>query len=762
MDRIGNCRLFTCLALLIMGSTLSVFGAEEMYVPVYNPTLDVSRLVGEIRIDGSLDDSGWRQAAVADNFAENNPGDQVQPPVDTKVFITYDDANIYVAFVAYDDPTEVRASLCSRERIGGDDNVGFFFDTYGDATWAYTMNCNPYGIQTDALWSSGHGEDGGYDLIWESSGQVTDSGFQVEMAIPFSSLRFPNKDIQTWKVEFWRNHPRETHRQYSWAAYDRDESCWPCQWGTVNGIQGVKPGRGVEILPSLITYQSGSREGDKFHNDDADGEISIATKYNVSSDITAEITYNPDFSQIEADATQIDVNSTTALSYSERRPFFQEGSDLFRTIFHAVYTRSINDPQVAAKVTGRLGRTSFAYLGARDEHTPIILPLEQRSAFVAAGKSSTNLFRLKQTVAENSHVGLLVTDRRLDDDGSNTLLALDGSLRLSKSYSVVWQALGTYTEEPDDTMMTAGYPAYYGYYFDDSAHTVHYDGETYWGDAAYFGINRADRHLNVDLAYLHKSPTFRADNGYQPTNNRRKTQLYAGYTFYFDEGIVERIYPNFTIAREWNYNGDMNEEYIWLEADIRLNVASTNIHPRYSRYTQRYGGVEFDNVWKLHNCFSSTFTGWLSAGGSINYAHQIAYSDTVMSKETYVSAWLDLKPTEKLFIENWFNYAHCDSLDGGGKIYSGYTARSRLSYQFNRELSLRLVVEYDDFGKVWSLDPLITYQINPFSVLYAGSSYDYCEYKIVTDDQHDPPLVDPQWKLGSRQFFLKLKYLFQI
>ena len=150
MDKIGNYRLFTCLAFLIMGSALSVFGAAEMYAPVYNPTLDISRLVGEIKIDGSLDDAGWRQAAVAGNFAEHQPGDQVQPPVDTKVFMTYDDAHIYVAFVAYDDPAKVRASLCSRERVGADDNVGFFFDTYGDATWAYTMNCNPYGIQADA------------------------------------------------------------------------------------------------------------------------------------------------------------------------------------------------------------------------------------------------------------------------------------------------------------------------------------------------------------------------------------------------------------------------------------------------------------------------------------------------------------------------------------------------------------------------------------------------------------------------------------
>ncbi|MFH1687532.1 MAG: DUF5916 domain-containing protein [bacterium] len=760
MNKFDIGRALMVLCLLAVGLSAARASAEE-FTPVYSPTLEVSRLVGEIKIDGSLDDSGWRQAAQASNFSEHEPGDQVKPPVDTKVYLTYDEDHIYVGWKVYDDPAKVRATVCGRDRIHSDDNVGFFVDTYGDATWAYTMNCNPFGIQYDALWSAGNGEDDGYDLIWESKGHLTDFGFEVEMAIPFSSLRFPNKEVQTWKVDFWRNHPRETRREYSWAAYDRDESCWPCQWGSVTGIQGVKPGRGVEILPSVLAYQSGVRRDSRMVNDNPDGEVGVAVKYSVTSDITAELTYNPDFSQIEADATQIDVNSTTALSYQERRPFFQEGSDLFQTVFGAVYTRSINDPQVAAKVTGRLGRTSFAYLGARDEHTPVILPLHQHSAFVQNGRSSNNVFRLKQTVAENSHLGLLVTDRRLDDGGSNTLLSFDGSLRLSKYYSVIWQGVATHTKEPDDTTMTAGYPGYYGATFDQGAHTLHYDGESYWGDAAYFGINREDRNFDIDLAYLHKSPTFRADNGYQPTNDRKKVQFYGGYSLYFDRGIFQRIHPNLTLAHEWDYAGDLNQQYLDLQAEVQLSVASISIHPWYRKSAESYRGVEYTNLWLIHNCFSSTPTGWLALGGGVTYSHNIAYGDQIKGKETMLSAWLDLRPTSRLFVENWFNYAHGDSLEGGGTIYDGYTVRSRGTYQFSRELALRLVVEYDDFGKVWSVDPLLTYQINPFSVLYAGSSYGY-DGLPVTIGSDDRYVIGRDWQLSRRQFFLKLKYLFQV
>jgi hypothetical protein len=347
---------------------------RKLSTPVYHPTLEISKTQAPIEIDGDLNDPGWRGAAKADNFAEHNPGDQTKPPVNTEAFITYDDTKLYVSFICYDDPATVRASMTERDRMFSDDNICFLLDTYGDATWAYEFNVNPYGIQGDLIWSAVMGEDSRYDLIWESAAQITDSGWQLEMAIPFSSLRFPNTDEQVWRMDFWRNHPREVRRQYSWAAYDRDDPCWPCKWGTVTGIKNVTPGKGVELIPSVVAYQSGSLDGNgtsgspfDFVNDDGDGEISLNAKYAITSGVTAEATYNPDFSQIEGDQSQIDVNTNFALFYDERRPFFQEGDDLFRTHFDAVYTRSINDPEFAGskRTAGfcwpaRARQTSFA------------------------------------------------------------------------------------------------------------------------------------------------------------------------------------------------------------------------------------------------------------------------------------------------------------------------------------------------------------------------------------------------------------------
>ena len=350
------------VVLACAGATLSTATASD-YVPIYNPEVTISRAAGAIEIDGDLGDAGWQGAAVADNFAEHNPGDQTKPDVDTRVLIAYDDDNLYVGFLCYDDPAQVRATRCRRDNIFGDDIVFICLDTYGEAAVAYEIAANPYGIQGDLLFSTGLGEDETYDLIYSSAGRITPEGYVVEMAVPFASLRFPDADQQIWRADFWRNRPRGSRYQYSWAAYDRDETCWPCQWGTLRGISGVKPGAGLEIMPAVVGHQS-SRLGEAggFEDGRVKGDAGIGITYDVSSELTAEATFNPDFSQVESDDEQIDVNTTFALFYEERRPFFQEGSDLFTSFFNAVYTRSINDPLAAAKLTWRKGANSVALL----------------------------------------------------------------------------------------------------------------------------------------------------------------------------------------------------------------------------------------------------------------------------------------------------------------------------------------------------------------------------------------------------------------
>ena len=139
-----------------------------------------------------MDDVGWLSAGRAVNFVERYPGENTRPPVETEAFITYDDNNLYVAFVCKDNPDDIRATMCQRDQFQGDDAVGLLIDTFGEATWAYHFYVNPYGIQNDRMWTNVQGEDSGFDVIWHSAAEITKTGYTVEMAIPFARLRFPS------------------------------------------------------------------------------------------------------------------------------------------------------------------------------------------------------------------------------------------------------------------------------------------------------------------------------------------------------------------------------------------------------------------------------------------------------------------------------------------------------------------------------------------------------------------------------------------
>jgi hypothetical protein len=732
-----------------------VEASDSDFVPVYHPELRISRASGPIKVDGHLEDAGWRGAAQADNFAEHNPGDQTKPDVDTEVLISYDDDNLYVAWICYDNPEEVRASFCERDRIFSDDYVILCLDTFGEATLAYEISTNPYGIPGDLLFSSSNGEDSTYDMIFESAARITDFGWVAEMAIPFASMRFPERDEQTWRVDFWRNRPRESRYQYSWAAYDRDESCWPCQWGTVNGISGVEPGAGLELLPAVVAHQSGRRDGEgDFTNDDINADIALGIAYDISSEWTAEATVNPDFSQVESDAAQIDVNTTFALFYPERRPFFQEGSDLFDTYFNAVYTRSINDPLLAGKTTWRKGSSSVAFLTARDEHSVIILPFEESSEFVENGKSYSNILRARHDFGEQSHLGLIATDRRFDDGGSGSLGGIDGQLRLSPSDGARFQFLATYTEEVDNLALTDS--SLNATRFDDGKHTAGLDGETFWGHSLFASLSRSTSNYWGGVEYMERSPTFRADVGFEPSNDSRVGSAWLGGIIRFEESkLLENINGNLNAARKWNFDGVKKDEWIDFSFELKFRAAQTGIHSRYMRSNERFRDIQFNDIWLAHTCLHTQPSGGLSFGGNIDYGHRIARRDLVMGKQIQYGLWADVKPIDRLLISSSFSYISSDNLDTDDNLFSQSVFRSHMSLQLSREISTRLILQYNDRNETWDIDPLLTYRLNPLTVLYVGSTHDYRDLNLEDDGREG-------WSLTGRQFFMKMQYLFQL
>ncbi len=776
-------RQLLLIILLITAATSIAIGNEESsdWQPNLKPKLDIKKANGEIKIDGDLSDPGWTNVAIASNFSEHSPGEEIKPPVETKVFMTYDESHVYFAAICYAEKGSVRASLAERESIFADDNIGFFFDTYGDAERAYIINLNPYGIPYDALWTRGQGEDGAFDMIFESSGQVTDSGYQVEMAIPFSSLRFPNKDVHTWRVEFYRHHNRESHYSISWAYYDKEETSWLNNWGTATGISDVAAGKGLEIMPTFVSYQSATvsdwdRPDISFENSDLYGELSLNGKYALSSSISVEATFNPDFSQVEADAAQINVNSTFALSFPERRPFFQEGVDLFRTNFRAVYTRAINDPAFATKLSGRVGSASIAYMAAYDERSPMLLAFEESSVSLNAGKSYSNIFAIKQNMGEDSHLRFLLTDRRFEGGGSGTLASIDARLKLSKQVMFVIQGIGTHTEEPPNLPTPLGSDEEPWWLaedtsfitFDKGRHTTALDGESFYGGGILSSLSYNAASWGLDLTHYERSRTYRAANGFQPRNGDRRV-MGNGYKQYrFENKPIERVTFYGDLGRIWDLDGLRKDE--WISAGLNSNWSFAQTYIGLNSLfasNERLGGIDFRGIWALTPSFSSRLNERFSISFHYTFGRQIARSDLEFGFMENWSTSANIKISDKLKISPSYDHLQSESYTSDELFYEGWVGRTRINYQFSRELSLRVVAQYNSFSEQFEFDPLLTFRINPFSIFYIGTTYDYTELGLsemrdVDGKMQMVQFESPKKWLTSRQIFMKLQYLFQI
>ncbi len=715
-------------------------------------SVTIQRAAGPIRIDGDLSDVGWEGAARTTDFLEFQPRENARPPVETEVLLTYDDTHLYLAFIAKDhEPGQIRATLQQRDQIWNDDFVGIIVDPHSDAALGYMLFANPLGVQGD-IQVTPQGEDPSIDVVFQTAGRITAEGYMVEMAIPFSSLRFPNREVQSWRMSLVRNYPRSSRHLLSWAPFSQNNPCMLCQLGRLEGIEGIRAGGTLEVLPALVASQAGwlqnGSDPHSFENGRISAAPSLGMKYVFQSGWMAEATLNPDFSQVESDAAQVDVNTTFALFYPERRPFFQEGMDLYETRMNVFYSRSINAPQVAARASGRLGRTSFGFIGARDEHTPFILPFEERSAIFQAGPSITNIFRVRHNVYGDSHVGGLVTDRRMDGGGSGTTASVDGRFRFGEVYRFSAHLVGSYTQEPSDSALSAGIPDLtFGY--GDKQYTSSFDGESFAGWAAAFQLARNARTWSWNVNYSEASPTYRADAGFQTRNDFRRVTGWTGVTFYPHRYGIERIDPNIGGGSGWNFQGDGKEA--WLSPGLNMMLPYQTHFGFQANFRQEmFRGIEFDGLQRYSLFLNSNFSDAATLGFHVGTGRTVArmLETPEIGRELDASVWSTLKPFQRLVIEPSLTYAELSRLDGE-EIYSGYIARTRFNVQFNRELQFRMVVQYNDFAGRLALEPLVVYQLNPFSMFYIGSTYGSREF-------------DGLGFMGTdRQYFAKFQYLFR-
>ena len=340
----------------------------------------IPRLQDGISIDGKLDDAAWNDALVQEIAYENQPGDNIAAPVKTRVRIGYTADALYVAFHATDpDPSQIRAHLRDRDSAFNDDWVGVFLDTFNDNRRGYELIVNPYGVQADLIrdeTNTNNQEDASWDGLWQSAGQLTADGYDVEIRIPFSTLRFPRGGgDQKWGISLYRNFPRDKRHQLASHKVPRDSNCFQCEWGKYEGFAGAQQGRNIEVVPTLTVGKPQYRDAANtaWRSGDTSIEPGVDVSWAPSPAMTLNATLNPDFSQVETDQLQLDINNSFALFYQEKRPFFLEGADYFNTQFDVLYTRQIADPDYGLRVTGRTGSGAYGAIVARDASTLVLV-----------------------------------------------------------------------------------------------------------------------------------------------------------------------------------------------------------------------------------------------------------------------------------------------------------------------------------------------------------------------------------------------------
>jgi hypothetical protein len=707
-------------------------------------SIHISPAPYSIYIDGIITESEWNGTETITELLEVMPGENIPPPVETIINVTHDADHLYVSFKAKDNPSEVRVHQSKRDAIFEDDLVGIIIDTQNDAVMAYQFLSNPLGNQADGQ-KIGVMEKMDWDAVWKSSGRMTEEGFEVEMAIPFQTMQIPEAEEHHWRVSFFRVLPREdSRRQLASVPFDRNNQCQLCQMGHLYGLKNIRYKSPVKFLPSLVG----------FYDESLNSDVGLGVSFPIQNS-SFEMTINPDFSQVESDKTKIDLNSRTALFYPETRPFFNEGVDLFHTgsfgwkpKIRTVYTRSINNPIFASKMLGQIGKTQYGILSAVDENTHLIVPFSDFGSQINVGKSVSNIIRAKHALNNGAYLGGILTDRRYADAG-NTLAGFDGLNRFSNNIILDWQFFATKMIEPFDTTMTSN-AGLNGIKFNRNAYTADFDGEKFTGHGGFFSLERHGRNWGGLVMYNYLTPGFRADNGYIQLNDLKQVNGNIWVMYYPKNEFVEQI--SFVVApgTVYFYNGQWKENWFYTSLDGTLK-GQTQFELTLFKNEEDYREKVFNEPYMLMLSVNTKYSNLISFGIRPSVGKEIIRGENpYLAENRSFNGWLKIKPNNQLTISASVNHSRSTEMDTKEEVYADLISRLRIENQFTSSINFRFVTQYWEFGNSLDFQPLLSYQPNPFTIFYIGSSW------TLTQSEND------SWEKDFEQYYLKFQYLFNL
>lgn len=656
-------------------------------------TVAPPRIEAEIAVDGALDEAPWRQAARLTGFQQYRPVDGRPAEDSTVVLVWYSPTAIHFGVLAYDrDPAGVRATLADRDNIGSDDQVTIFLDTFNDRRRAYFFGSNPLGVQDDGVRSEGGfttsftsgTSDRSPDFIYQTSGRRTPFGWVVEMRVPFKSLRSSGGAEETWGLNVQRLTQR-TGYEDTWTDVRRAGASFLAQGGTLTGLRDIHRGVVTELQPTLTAELPGLRGGDGvFRRGDTRVEVGGNMRFGFTN-LTLDGTINPDFSQVESDAGLVTINERFALFFAERRPFFLEGIELFASPNNLVYTRTVVDPLVGAKLTGKFGRWSVAHLSAIDEfgQSPVSGGPD-RDALV-------NITRLRRDIGANSVAGITLTNR--DEDGDfNRVLSADTRIVFKDLYYVQAQLGTSLTNDLRDP-------------------------ETRTGGIAQLEFDRTGRAWGFNYRVTAVSPEFETWSGFVNRSDYVQANAFNRFSIYGARGaMLEQVTVFGGGTRFWAHEeaftgrGIEGSESLNLSVRFRggwnLNGAMENGFVRFrpSDYaTYQLQGIEgpvpftppagvFDAVSANLSLNTPQFKHWDASLGWEGGETAI-FPEAGEGKGTSVRGTLTFRPTPKARVFGTMTWTRLRRLDGR-EFARTIIPRLKVEVQPSRALFFRLVAEY--------------------------------------------------------------------
>ena len=724
-------------------------------------------------IDGRLDDAVWADAARITDFVQLSPLDGAPGTEASEAYIAYDSANIYLAFRArYTDPGMLRANLSDRDEVPGDDAFVVYFDPFLDQQRAYVFSVNGYGVQTDAILSSREGGGGGFggggafgnrrreprgffgpprgdrswDTLFDTAGQVVADGFTAEMAIPFKSLRYPQRTgnaVHRWGFQIARRLRGKNETQV-WAPVSRNVAGFLPQMGVLEGMTRLSTSRNIEMLPTFTALRFGGLDaaGD-FGDGDLQPEGGVNFKYGVTSNLTADVTFNPDFSQIESDRPQIEVNQRFALFYPELRPFFLEGAEIFQ--FQSpfdpvtlVHTRTIVDPQYGAKLTGKAGDTTIGVMYANDEAAPDI---EDAGTAGLGHTSQTFVGRLRYDLYAESHIGGIFTDRQFLD-GYNRVGGLDGNFRLGDTHTLGVRAIGSRDRDLDG-LETSGYLL----------------------DAS---LDKIGRNLSYTLAHYALSPDFRTDVGFVRRTDQRATFGTMLYRWWPEHWLISWG-PSLDYMRGHNFAGVLEDQQV--RGGLNFSFANNvRFDANVSREMERFGGIDFFKT-------RYSYMGVISASRAYSFGvgadggNQIFFDpdNPYLGRDRGWNIFFNLRAfprwQSRVFV-NTNRFVDARRTGRETLVFDVNIFRAQTTYQFTDRLLFRNISEFNSFDQKLSLNFLFTYRVNAGTVFYVGYDDHYRQADLIERDVDGDGLDDRFFpgtalKRTNRAIFTKLQYLFR-